>query len=1053
MAGSEFASWRAAAEARRELYSNRFRQSAVGGSKAVAPAAVAPAAGGSLLGNADRNRGQEQYRHFTGWPYVAIRSIANRIAGQPFHVGRVRASGTAERNWPGHRKGQMSPHVKQLATMGDLEPLPTHPLMVTIQRPNPIQTCWALMYMTVASLELTGKAYWWLVDVKGQLQLWPIPTHWIRPVHTKGIFAEYEIQPPGAAKPEIVDGRLVAYFSLPDPSDPLGSVSPLQSQAKAVTADEHLQETQARHFLNGFFPGLVMTVGRLPGMPSGPPGHRPVLTRDQRKVIHLLAQQMYQGSEKAGQPFVVDGMIESVQPFTTAPREMDYSNSGQIVKSRILQAYGVNPIIVGETQGANRAQAVVAEQNFASNVINPVLALMSQVSTVWFSGWYNDPGLVSWWEPATANDEELDLQKWNKGIDSGVVTVNEWRTNVLNLPPQKGGDVYLRQAAIIEVEPGRGTGAPLTDQGEELPPLPDESDDEDGGDDDEEDDQAGVRSKSAGSKSYREGILQWYKQEHAASYQRAEAIVQRTMMKFFGEQVRDIVANLGESTPAAVRTESIFSPRRWDQKLRETLDAVLFEVATLGAKQEQTLRDVRSGTRSLEWAKSPAVGSSADTPLPPDVVDAVRAQIRQSLEAEYWQNINSTTANELRKLILQATEDGWSNRRLSQEITSKLGDEFSNRRANGIARTETNAALSAGHQAVYEDQERRGETVTKEWVSILDNSTRPTHVAADGQIVRGADARFRVGGSTAPYPGHPSLPVGERSRCRCTTISRTVLDDIIEGRVAERNEGVKPLVETDYDPRDYVDVGDGIHTHRPTRKNPMKKPNYIKENLDDPTVQKLIREAQRKNGLLDKSNRGEKLTEEEEEELDELDQLLRRNAALGATITGFNLISTGDPGRNRAFADEMRRETGKKKRVVRGGMGRITGNAAVAAGKLNEFGPNDIVVLEIKTKRGLWMEEIVQQPQSADIMLADNARFEVVRVVKNVPWMIRGVKRLVMVVTLKEVEEEVEDKPARRSNKGAKNAPVGDEPVQGVDADRFTITNPERLFVFGVDPA
>jgi phage portal protein BeeE len=51
---------------------------------------------------------------------------------------------------------------------------------------------------------------------------------------------------------------------------------------------------------------------------------------------------------------------------------VDFLESGQSTKSRIFQSFGVNPIIVGEIAGANRAYAAVAEAVFCSNVINPL---------------------------------------------------------------------------------------------------------------------------------------------------------------------------------------------------------------------------------------------------------------------------------------------------------------------------------------------------------------------------------------------------------------------------------------------------------------------------------------------------------------------------------------------------------------------------------------------------------------------------------------------------------------------------------------------------------
>lgn len=57
-------------------------------------------------------------------------------------------------------------------------------------------------------------------------------------------------------------------------------------------------------------------------------------------------------------------------------------------------------------------------------------------------------------------------------------------------------------------------------------------------------------------------------------------------------------------------------------------------------------------------------------------------------------------------------------------------------------------------------------SVTKEWVTILDNVTRLTHVRADGQVV-GVNEDFIVGNEKAQFPRSPELSAAESMNCRC----------------------------------------------------------------------------------------------------------------------------------------------------------------------------------------------------------------------------------------------------------------------------------------------
>lgn len=57
----------------------------------------------------------------------------------------------------------------------------------------------------------------------------------------------------------------------------------------------------------------------------------------------------------------------------------------------------------------------------------------------------------------------------------------------------------------------------------------------------------------------------------------------------------------------------------------------------------------------------------------------------------------------------------------------------------------------------------------KQWVSRHDPLTRPSHVAADGQVVP-VDSKFLVGAARMEAPGDPTAPGEEYFNCRCIVI-------------------------------------------------------------------------------------------------------------------------------------------------------------------------------------------------------------------------------------------------------------------------------------------
>lgn len=428
------------------------------------PAALAGSTGlGGALGTIQRPQtalhAWEQYRHFTGWVYACIRPIAQRIAGQCVRVARVPLAGGAGfgrgRADAMHRrealalKERLPGSLKDFLTE-DAEVLQQHPLLDAINDPNAIMVRWALLYITVASLELTGRAFWWIFPrpagergLPAGWEIWPVPTSWVQPVHTKEkLYSSWMLQPDSASEAIEVPGDQIAYIYYPDPSNPLGAIAPLQAAARAVVADESMQDAQRRTFSNGMNPGWLLTVGRHPDTVSGGPGQRPILTQEQRRQIIATIKAFYQGVAKWDEPLILDGLIENAVRAHMTVREMDFLASGKVTKERISQIFGVNPIIMGQVEGANRASSATADDHFCSTTVNPKIELISQCLTAWVGPVFarGNERLLLFIEPATAFDPEFELDRMKALSDRGGLSINEFRAS-LGLPAIQGGDV------------------------------------------------------------------------------------------------------------------------------------------------------------------------------------------------------------------------------------------------------------------------------------------------------------------------------------------------------------------------------------------------------------------------------------------------------------------------------------------------------------------------------------------------------------------------------------------------------------------------------------
>ena len=198
-------------------------------------------------------------------------------------------------------------------------------------------------------------------------------------------------------------------------------------------------------FSNGIYPGLAVKLG--PGIDNidvntSEREATPLLQDWQRQQLETVFRKLFQGAGKAGSVVFLDALIKSIEPITNKPDEMAFAESGTITRSRIMQAFGVNPIVLGEIENANKASSLTAENLFCLNCVNPLMTLVSEVLTAKVAPKFGE-NLIVWLDPARARDEELTLQTWETGLRWAMVTRDEFRSHVLALPPMPGGDVVV----------------------------------------------------------------------------------------------------------------------------------------------------------------------------------------------------------------------------------------------------------------------------------------------------------------------------------------------------------------------------------------------------------------------------------------------------------------------------------------------------------------------------------------------------------------------------------------------------------------------------------
>ncbi len=158
---------------------------------------------------------------------------------------------------------------------------------------------------------------------------------------------------------------------------------------------------------------------------------------------------------------------------------------------------------------------------------------------------------------------------------------------------------------------------------------------------------------------------------------------------------------------------------------------------------------------------------SVFTELPGWMKKDIVSNLRESFEQPYWRDIHLTTAGDAERVLETGLTEGWSMRRMADEIAESMGnDHYSRVRAMNIARTEAGGALNLARRSTIDRlaEEIPELSIRPSWLSVLGPTTRDTHAILDG-VPADEDGMWDVGGYMAPCPRHWSLPAGERCNC------------------------------------------------------------------------------------------------------------------------------------------------------------------------------------------------------------------------------------------------------------------------------------------------
>ena len=379
---------------------------------------------------------REEGAHFTGWNYVAIRSISTQAAQADVAVYDDSRDAIGEQK--SIRKQYRSRGLRKAygTEANESTPLPTaHPYMRLMARPNPSQSGASQRYEVAMQLLLTGTALIWKVGNKAgrTVERYVVPTGvafpmppardlprggWrIDPASSRWQFRDAQgyVETRGwqRAIGQIIPAEDVLVIRFPHPVWKDDGYGALAAGALWIDAGEQVDRARFASMLNGADPSLIIT----------PPDDID-LTEEQLNAAQKKFAEKYCGPNNAKKAmFVTAGRIEKL---TTAPKEMDYVAAFTQFRDAIMALHGVPGIAAGITEGGSYAALYASLKQFTLLTVQPILDLIAEEETEQQSGEFGESLTVEY-TAASIDDPDVLERQLATDLQAGTRTKGEVR--------------------------------------------------------------------------------------------------------------------------------------------------------------------------------------------------------------------------------------------------------------------------------------------------------------------------------------------------------------------------------------------------------------------------------------------------------------------------------------------------------------------------------------------------------------------------------------------------------------------------------------------------
>ena len=336
----------------------------------------------------------------------------------------------------------------------DGEQLESHDLLDLLANPNPHYSGAHLIIATIFSWATAGNAYWLIQSsVAGKpKELWYTP-HWLIepkwPQDGSRFISHYNYMPGG--KPMRIEIEDVVHFRQ--------GINPENTRLGLSTLFALLAEVWT-DMESSTFVATIMKNGGVPGLLLSPRGDAAAMSPEDVEEMTNDLETQFAGAQR-GRPLVTSKDVR-LESFGFDPKSLDLRVVRNQAEERVCAALGIPAAVVGFGTGmqqtkVGRTLTELRQEAWQGGILPMLKGFASEINRQLLPLFLRSDGLELFFDasavPALSEDRDKFEKRAKERLDSGAITVNEYRT-LIGLEEVADGDIYLRKFSTIEVPAG-----------------------------------------------------------------------------------------------------------------------------------------------------------------------------------------------------------------------------------------------------------------------------------------------------------------------------------------------------------------------------------------------------------------------------------------------------------------------------------------------------------------------------------------------------------------------------------------------------------------------